>query len=350
MFFLIALPLLACSSSYGDFVGAASSPILQGDAQKTIEQLLQSVTGEGKKDPDAWFQLGVEYARAGDTDKARKAFRQAFKLRPDFRAARAGVAYTFLIEKKYAEAEKEAKLAVSILNVRKPGDFSAHHVLTAVWLQQYRESSARRLAQAEQEIAKNSGDARWHLLKAEALLGLSIPEQTLTPDFLLTAPRSDNLGDKASAKAAREADREVWRGAAASLEKFFALNKSSESYPFLRAQLETLRFYLQDTDDAPIGSRIFLQPEVTTKAVIRHKPSPGFTAEARGADVSGMVRLRGVLVADGTVKHLLVIKPLGHGLTESALQAARAIKFTPATVNGQPVSQSIVLEYNFNIY
>jgi len=41
---------------------------------------------------------------------------------------------------------------------------------------------------------------------------------------------------------------------------------------------------------------------------------------------------------------------LGYGLTTEAVKAARLIKFHPAIKDGQPVSMSIQLEYNFNLY
>jgi hypothetical protein len=54
-----------------------------------------------------------------------------------------------------------------------------------------------------------------------------------------------------------------------------------------------------------------------------------------------------VLAADGTVKNIFPMKPLAFGLTETAFDAAKRIKFTPAIRNGQPVSQFVVLSYEF---
>ena len=57
-----------------------------------------------------------------------------------------------------------------------------------------------------------------------------------------------------------------------------------------------------------------------------------------------------MLTDDGHVKNILVVKGLPDGLTEKAVQAARQIKFTPAVKDGRPVSQFVILEYNFNGY
>jgi TonB family protein len=97
-------------------------------------------------------------------------------------------------------------------------------------------------------------------------------------------------------------------------------------------------------------NRPFRQNEVTQRAVITFKPEPGFTEEARRFNVTGVVRLRGILGAEGKVTALSVVKPLPHGLTRKALVAAKSIRFEPAQKDGRPVSQYVVLEYNFNIY
>lgn len=86
------------------------------------------------------------------------------------------------------------------------------------------------------------------------------------------------------------------------------------------------------------------------KAVIIYKPEPAYTEEGRRRGISGVVRLRLVLDSTGVVKNISVIKSLPAGLTESAVSAARYMLFIPATKDGSPVSQFVVVEHNFNIY
>ena len=86
------------------------------------------------------------------------------------------------------------------------------------------------------------------------------------------------------------------------------------------------------------------------KAIIVFKPEPAYTEEGRRKRVSGVVRLRLVLGANGEVKDISVLKSLPNGLTESAISAARYMLFIPATKDGQPVSQFVTVEHNFNIY
>jgi TonB family protein len=103
----------------------------------------------------------------------------------------------------------------------------------------------------------------------------------------------------------------------------------------------------QDKSGAPA---IFSTKEVTTKAHILSRPEPQYTEEARKNQVTGTVVLRAVFAADGQVRAIRPIRMLPDGLTINAIRAARQIKFIPATRDGQPVSQYIQIEYNFNLY
>lgn len=90
--------------------------------------------------------------------------------------------------------------------------------------------------------------------------------------------------------------------------------------------------------------------DVTRRAVLVSKPEPGFTEQARRNNVTGVVKLRLALRADGTVSDISVLKGLPDGLTERAIEAAKKIRFTPAQREGRNASQWISVEYNFNIY
>jgi hypothetical protein len=46
--------------------------------------------------------------------------------------------------------------------------------------------------------------------------------------------------------------------------------------------------------------------------------------------------------------NIRVASGLPYGLTEQAITAARQIKFTPAMIDGTPVSMWMQLEYNFS--
>jgi TonB family protein len=96
------------------------------------------------------------------------------------------------------------------------------------------------------------------------------------------------------------------------------------------------------------GERVFLGSEVDTKVRLLNKPEPVPPGTARTNDVRGVVVLRAVFSGNGTVTNIRVIAGLPYGMTDSAIDAARRIKFVPAMKDGKPVSMWLQLEYNFN--
>jgi outer membrane biosynthesis protein TonB len=103
---------------------------------------------------------------------------------------------------------------------------------------------------------------------------------------------------------------------------------------------------------APCGGdeRTFRPGEVTRRARLLTRPEPVYTVWARRFYVTGAVRARAILKADGTVGGVAAITRLPHGLTRKALEAMSAIKFEPAEKDGCKVSQYVTIDYNFNIY
>jgi periplasmic protein TonB len=97
-------------------------------------------------------------------------------------------------------------------------------------------------------------------------------------------------------------------------------------------------------------SRVFNGKEVDQKARILEKPEPVYTQAARQNQINGAVALSVVLTASGQVTDIKVVAGLPDGLNESAIAAARLLKFTPATLDGRPVSMHIQLVYYFNLY
>jgi TonB family protein len=70
---------------------------------------------------------------------------------------------------------------------------------------------------------------------------------------------------------------------------------------------------------------------------ITEKPRPEYTAEGRSLRLEGDVVIDLVFLANGSVQVTRVVSGLGHGLDESAVRAAKQIKFKPAKQDGQPI-------------
>lgn len=89
--------------------------------------------------------------------------------------------------------------------------------------------------------------------------------------------------------------------------------------------------------------------KLTRRVLITSRPEPEMTVESRMRGITGKVVLRAVFAADGKVKNIRVVSGLPYGLTERAVRAAGRIKFEPAVKDGRFVSQSMQVEYNFDL-
>jgi TonB family protein len=85
-----------------------------------------------------------------------------------------------------------------------------------------------------------------------------------------------------------------------------------------------------------------------TDPVPMQKPMPGFTSEARAQKVEGSVLLEVVIGKDGIARSAKVLRGIGFGLDESAVETVtKRWLFKPATLNGQPVSVQAKIEVTF---
>jgi protein TonB len=94
---------------------------------------------------------------------------------------------------------------------------------------------------------------------------------------------------------------------------------------------------------------VFSVSNVTTRPQILGRPTPGYTEEARRAQVEGAVKLSVVLDAGGSVSAISVVRGLGYGLDERAIEAARQLRFVPAQKDGHRVSVRVILEFKFTL-
>jgi protein TonB len=79
-------------------------------------------------------------------------------------------------------------------------------------------------------------------------------------------------------------------------------------------------------------------------------PEPEFSEEARRSKVSGNVLVYLQVDEQGRPMHVRVLRGLGMGLDEKALEAVRQYRFRPAMENGKPVAVEMNVDVTFNIY
>jgi TonB family protein len=280
----------------------------QGNMSEAIN-ILSKVVKENEDDADAWYYLGLAYRRHGSTCAAIPAFEKVKILRPDSVESYTNLAAVLVDRGNPGRTKALAQRAIEL------GDTSAemHFVVGESSLEEGRFAQA--LEEAEASLKIESEFAKALLLKSFAQLGLK-----------------------------------QYQASAESLKGFLSLSPDDADVATWRTQIETLRAMAQSADNPDADEKAYAPKEVSVKARLMSRTEPQYTEEARKACVQGTVVLRGVLAADGNVKNLLVIKALGYGLTTASVKAARSIKFSPASVDSRLVSQSMQIEYNFNLY
>ena len=87
---------------------------------------------------------------------------------------------------------------------------------------------------------------------------------------------------------------------------------------------------------------------ITTPKVI-YQVEPEFSEEARRAKHQGSVLLSVEVDANGRVSNIRVVKSLGLGLDEKAIEAVRLWRFRPAQKNGKPVTVPATIDVNFHL-
>lgn len=81
-----------------------------------------------------------------------------------------------------------------------------------------------------------------------------------------------------------------------------------------------------------------------------YAPDPEYSEEARKVKQMGVVVLQLVVSADGTPRDIQVVRTLGLGLDEKAIEAVKTWRFEPARKDGKPVAVSVNIEVNFHLY
>jgi periplasmic protein TonB len=85
--------------------------------------------------------------------------------------------------------------------------------------------------------------------------------------------------------------------------------------------------------------------------VVLREVKPQYTADAMRAKIQGVVVLECVILADGSVGHVSVVRSLDpvFGLDQEAIKAAKQWRFLPAKRQGQPVAIAVNIELAFTL-
>jgi TonB family protein len=82
---------------------------------------------------------------------------------------------------------------------------------------------------------------------------------------------------------------------------------------------------------------------------ILFKPRPAYTEEARRAHLEGDIVLEVLFTGSGNLRVLRVVRSLGYGLEQKAIDAAAKIRFRPAAEDGHPIDTVAMVRISFQM-
>ena len=97
------------------------------------------------------------------------------------------------------------------------------------------------------------------------------------------------------------------------------------------------------------GGGVYSVGNGTTAPSVISKVDPEYSEEARKAKYSGSVMLSIVVNTDGKAEQIKVVKSLGMGLDEKAIEAVQKWRFYPGKRNGVAVAVRAQIEVNFRL-
>ncbi|MGD0696813.1 MAG: energy transducer TonB [Terriglobia bacterium] len=100
----------------------------------------------------------------------------------------------------------------------------------------------------------------------------------------------------------------------------------------------------------PGGPGVYSVGGDVTAPVPVYRPEPPYTEEARKAKLSGVVTLAIVVDAQGNPRDIHIMRSLGMGLDEKAVETVSTWKFKPATRKDVPVAVRMIVEITFRLF
>ncbi len=98
-----------------------------------------------------------------------------------------------------------------------------------------------------------------------------------------------------------------------------------------------------------VGGGVYRVGGGVTAPVVLTKKDPEYSEEARKAKYQGTVLLAIEVSPNGSAQNIRVVRSLGLGLDEKAIEAVKQWKFKPGYKDGKPVTVAATIEVNFRL-
>jgi len=102
---------------------------------------------------------------------------------------------------------------------------------------------------------------------------------------------------------------------------------------------------------SPVGGRTSYTTGGAVPPLLIHKIEPEYTDAGRAAKLQGSVLLRVEIEPNGKIspERISVVRSLGMGLDEKAIEAVKQWRFKPANCEGRTIPMEATLEVNFRL-
>jgi TonB family protein len=285
----------------------------KGDYKGTIKQL-KNFSKKNPQDFEVLYYLGVSSIKTSKFKDAEKFLENSVAIKNDFANSLSAFAYVLILQNK---TEKSLPLINKSIELDSKNAESFFILGLANFNLDDREKAIKNAYEA---IRLNPNFANAYLLLAESLM-MSPPRGSIIPD--------DSLKNK-------------YVKISEAIGKYINLSKDLSKSKYWKNQSENVNYFAEYYKNK--------LPSDITGFKITKQPRANYTNNGRSSGVSGVIRLLVEFSESGKIGHILVIKNLGYGLDEQAIEAAKHIEFVPGTIDGKPVSIVRVIEYRFSVY
>lgn len=320
MFLVLCLSLIANAQS-----GLEKAIALydNGNYSESLKILLAQAKTD-KKDPEVWNFIGLNYMKTGDSKKATKAFKKAVKYGPGNTKYIGNLAMNYLSG---TQPEKAEGLFDEVIETE-PENTNAYFYRGTARMRTGKFKEA--LLDAEKVLSLDPKIAAAAVLKMDSVLKMLVSEegQKLTDASVSASLNSVRQSLESCLKICTASDQDFVK------EKMRGLDAVER---YVKGQKGLLSYKRRNRND--------LKP-----IQLLSKPNPAYTDRARYENVSGSVTLLVEFRKDGRIGQIYVVKELPYGLTESAIRAAKGIKFVPEERDGVPQTSFKVVLFNFTIH
>src|SRR6185295_1985589 len=129
------------------------------------------------------------------------------------------------------------------------------------------------------------------------------------------------------------------------------LHELLEKYPENSSAARDLKQLLETQVQGKMQGQLQFQvdPQGMRHAKVIYRVEPEYTEDARMKQITGSVLLTVTVGHDGLPQSIQVKRSLFPSLDQSAIEAARKMRFEPAMKDGQPVSEVLLVEFFFSM-